>query len=256
MVKLGKLFGIPLLLMVAGSSFGQDTGNLHENSPFVPSNFNPKNKAGPKKNTANNNKKPQFEFQGVYQIGENWMFSILNKSTNQSEWVGLNDSTADYQVSHFDPGSNTLSFNYQNTPQEISLRERSDRSIPVILAKSAQPKRRVPVRRKVNPNLPKKPPTAAPTSAPRTPPPNFTPPPLPASIAERRAMARRTAIPSTGSGIDNNSLFNAPTSGGQQGGNVSAPGGLPSGISGPPSGRPPSAPPPGPPPGARPPRSN
>ena len=252
MAILGTVYVFPVLLMIAGISFGQDFGSLHENSPFVPSNFNPRNKAKPIKKSAKDNRRPQFEFQGVYQIGENWMFSILNKTTNQSEWVGLNDSSSNYQVSHFDSDTNTVSFNYQNTPQEITLRKRSDKSIPVILAKSQQrqqPKRRVPVRRKVNPKLPKNPPTAAPTAAPSTPPPSFRPPPLPTSIAERRALARKTAISSmgTGQGNNSNSLFKAPTSG---------TGGLPPGMTGPPTGRPPSAPPPGPPPGARPPRRN
>ncbi len=255
MIHLGIVLVFPVLLMAAGISFGQDSGSLDENSPFVPSGFNPKNKAGPKTKTARSSQRPQFEFQGFYQIGDSWMFSILNKSTNQSEWVGLNDSSSSYQVSHFDPDTNTVSFDFQNTPQELTLRKRSDTSIPVILAKKIQqPKRRVPVRRKVNPKLPKNPPTAPPTAGPSTPPPNFNPPPLPTSIAERRALARKTAISSLGGssarqgmGRGNNSLFNASNT---------ETGGLPSGINGPPASRPPSAPPPGPPPGARPPRKN
>lgn len=251
MVKFGKVLTFSCIMLIPAILLGQNSSSLHENSPFVPSNFNPGKKSSRNTGASKAQQKQQLEFQGVYQINGNWMFSILNKSTRQSEWVGLNDSTSSYRVSHFDPETNSLSFQFENTPLELTLRDRSNTSIPVILAKAAKPVRRVPVRRKVNPNLPKGPPTAPPRSAPKTPPPNFTPPPLPTSMIERRALARRTAIPSTGRSVNNNSLFTAPGSP-----QSAVPGGTPTGIPAAPTGRPPSAPPPGPPPGARPPRKN
>ncbi len=154
-----------------------------------------------------------FEFQGVYKIGEKWMFSILDKATDRSEWVSLNEDTSPgYKVTRYDPETNAVSIQIDNRNQRLTLRDRSDTPIPVILAQKTAPPV-APVKQKVHPVLPKRPPTTVPAYLPPTPPPNFTPPPLPKSIAGRRALLSRSYASAAARGLSDSISADQPPSG-------------------------------------------
>ena len=131
-----------LVAFIATSSPSMYGADLVDNSPFIPDNFNARQRA--KKPTP---KQPasaalEFEFRGVYSLGGEYQFSIYNKKLQKGEWVSLGETGSSYEVTGYDEASNSIQLSIDGKTEEITLRTPDNKPIPVQTASTGPAKSR------------------------------------------------------------------------------------------------------------------
>ena len=113
--------------------------NLVDNSPFIPEGFNAS--SGEKKTQSKQQSVAtrDLEFRGVYSLGGEYHFNIYNKKDQMGEWVRLNDPGAEYRVLRFDEATTSVQLNLDGETEEIFLKERDNKPLPVQLATTGNP---------------------------------------------------------------------------------------------------------------------
>ncbi len=120
-----------LVAFIATSSLSLHGADLVDNSPFIPDNFNARQRA--KKPTP---KRPasaalEFEFRGVYSLGGEYQFSIYNKKQQKGEWVSLGETGSSFEVTGYDETSHSIQLSIDGKTEEITLRTPDNKPIPV-----------------------------------------------------------------------------------------------------------------------------
>ncbi len=128
-----------VIFMAASGSFLQGT-DLVDNSPFIPDNFNARQKANKPQSNKPKTSGLEVEFRGVYSIDGEYHFSIYNKKDQKGEWVRLGETGATYEVTGYDEASNSIQLNIDGKNQEMTLRTPDNKPIPVQTA-NATPKK-------------------------------------------------------------------------------------------------------------------
>ena len=68
--------------------------SIVEHSPFLPPNFNPPGSAGSQEGTATT--PSQYQFKGVYQLGEKYFFHIYDKRSQRGSWMSRDSINEGY----------------------------------------------------------------------------------------------------------------------------------------------------------------
>lgn len=217
-LRAGSGLGWSLLACVGFAACGvgtlSATPSILDRSPFIPDGFvfrdeqvqppPPSQEVG------------ALEFRGVYSINDEYFINVFNRRENKGSWVSLNDPSAAFHVTRFDPETNAISLRIDGREQSLQMAKRDWVSTPVAVAPAPTPAVRPagtgaaagqstsappPRRRVVRPSrtttpdpqaaaeaarrrweeLPadRRPPTPPPTMGPPGPPPNFIPQPPP-----------------------------------------------------------------------------
>lgn len=144
------------MLSISALTGAESTLSLVANSPFLPPGFQPPGTPGkPAAPAATSN---QYEFRGVYQLGETYYYNIYNVRERKGSWITRQDAgEMDIDVLSFDRETNELAIDVAGETVSLALAETSDRTLPVNTAPAttqpatteAKPAVRQPVRRRV-----------------------------------------------------------------------------------------------------------
>ena len=130
---------ILLLLLL---SLPLTASNLVDNSPFIPEGFNASSSEKKTQSKQQNVATRNLEFRGVYSLDGEYHFNIYNKKDQMGEWVRLNDPGAEYRVLRFDEATTSVQLNLDGETEEIFLKERDNKPLPVQLATTGNPANR------------------------------------------------------------------------------------------------------------------
>ncbi len=94
---------------------------LVENSPFIPSGFQPPEE----RRQAPERPAPQptrnLEFRGVYELDGVLHINVHDRSQNKGEWVRINDSSAGFLVTAFSLDNDTITLEIDGRTTELTL---------------------------------------------------------------------------------------------------------------------------------------
>lgn len=125
----GCIFAFVAFLSPLGAA-----SSLVDNSPFIPEGFKAPGQSQKTKAAQAALTTRDLEFRGVYALSGEYRFSIYNRKRQSGEWVRLNDPGAEYRILRFDEETSSLQINIDGQTEEIFLKERDGRPLPVQLA--------------------------------------------------------------------------------------------------------------------------
>ena len=125
----GCIFAFAALLSPLGA-----VNNLVDNSPFIPEGFKAPGQSQKTKAAQTAPATRDLQFQGVYSLNGEYRFNIYDRKRQIGEWVRLNDPGAKYRVLRFDEETTSLQINIDGQTEEIFLKERDGKPLPVQLA--------------------------------------------------------------------------------------------------------------------------
>lgn len=129
----GCIFAVAAFLSSLGAA-----SSLVDNSPFIPEGFKSPGHSQKSKAAQAALATRDLEFLGVYSLNDEYRFNIYNRKRQSGEWVRLNDPGAEYRILRFDEETSSLQINIDGQTDEIFLKERDGRPLPVQLASTTE----------------------------------------------------------------------------------------------------------------------
>ncbi len=138
----GRFFVLSFIFclgLAPGLLLAQDGKSVLTKSPFLPPGFGrevrtPEVPSGPQQGPLSR----EFEFRGVFQLGDTRQFSIFDRTNNKSRWVGVNEADERYSVVAYNPADRSITMRAGGRQETLSLMQATDTPLPVGNAKATE----------------------------------------------------------------------------------------------------------------------
>ncbi|MGC9451573.1 MAG: hypothetical protein ACP5I4_09010 [Oceanipulchritudo sp.] len=104
-------------------------------SPFIPPGFSPAGET--QRAVAQQGTPGNYEFRGVYQLENKYRFLVRDRRSNNGNWVELGQAHEGYEVRSFNPETSTLILFFNNSENELKLRDLEANPTPMPVSQAA-----------------------------------------------------------------------------------------------------------------------
>lgn len=111
------LTAVTALLCLSVAASGR---TLRTESPFLPPNFNRSEKILPKKAEAAPTP-DRFVLRGISRIGDNYLFSIFDKTTQKAKWIEAGVESNGISITSYDPSTRTIDYSWNQYSGSLQL---------------------------------------------------------------------------------------------------------------------------------------
>lgn len=121
------LFAGILACLLAGQAVASDLAKLAENSPFLPFGWRPppsSRPAPPQPPEQPVIQRRDLQFKGYYSLSGKFRFNVLDRKTQETEWLELNrPGDSGMVVRSFDPNAQEITLTVDNRTERLSLHQ-------------------------------------------------------------------------------------------------------------------------------------